>query len=134
VILHGRLNKTDPGQYETFLSLYRDAHFFIMPSRQEAYGIVYCEAAAFGRPAIAAQTGAWERSSATTGRACCSRWKPRRPTMRTVSLRYGRSRKPMWRCRAARKNYEVNLNWHSWGGIVENAVREAVAKRLTAAG
>jgi glycosyltransferase involved in cell wall biosynthesis len=57
VILHGRLNKTDPGQYETFLSLYRDAHFFIMPSRQEAYGIVYCEAAAFGRPAIAAQTG-----------------------------------------------------------------------------
>jgi hypothetical protein len=40
----------------------------------------------------------------------------------------------MWRCRAARKNYEVNLNWHSWGGIVENAVREAVAKRLTAAG
>ncbi|WP_292960598.1 glycosyltransferase family 4 protein [Novosphingobium sp. UBA1939] len=135
VILHGRLNKTDPGQYETFLSLYRDAHFFIMPSRQEAYGIVYCEAAAFGRPAIAAQTGGVGTivGDDRTGLLFPLEATPADYADRILAL-WSQPEAYVAMCRAARKNYEVNLNWHSWGGIVENAVREAVAKRLTAAG
>ncbi|HEY5813139.1 MAG TPA: glycosyltransferase, partial [Terrimicrobiaceae bacterium] len=37
--------------------LYRSALFYFMPSRAEAYGIVYCEANAFGLPCLAADTG-----------------------------------------------------------------------------
>lgn len=135
VILHGRLNKTDPGQYETFLSLYRNAHFFIMPSRQEAYGIVYCEAAAFGRPAIAAQTGGVGTivGDDRTGLLFPLDATPADYADRILAL-WSQPEAYVAMCRAARKNYEVNLNWHSWGGIVENAVREAVAKRLAAAG
>lgn len=135
VILHGRLNKTDPGQYETFLSLYRNAHFFIMPSRQEAYGIVYCEAAAFGRPAIAAHTGGVGTivGDDRTGLLFPLDATPADYADRILAL-WSQPEAYVAMCRAARKNYEVNLNWHSWGGIVENAVREAVAKRLAAAG
>lgn len=135
VILHGRLNKTDPGQYETFLSLYRNAHFFIMPSRQEAYGIVYCEAAAFGRPAIAAQTGGVGTivGDDRTGLLFPLDATPADYADRILAL-WSQPEAYVAMCRAARKNYEANLNWHSWGGIVENAVREAVAKRLAAAG
>ena len=37
--------------------LFARSHFFVMPSRAEAYGLVYCEAAAFGVPSVATSTG-----------------------------------------------------------------------------
>ncbi len=36
---------------------FRTAHFFILPTRFEAYGIVFCEAAAYGLPALGTRTG-----------------------------------------------------------------------------
>jgi glycosyltransferase involved in cell wall biosynthesis len=38
-------------------TLFSESHFVVLPSRAEAYGIVLCEAAAFGLPAIASRTG-----------------------------------------------------------------------------
>lgn len=57
VHLHGRINKSDRQDYARLIELYAKSHFFVMPSRQEAYGIVLCEAAAFGRPAVVQATG-----------------------------------------------------------------------------
>jgi glycosyltransferase involved in cell wall biosynthesis len=37
--------------------LYARSHFFIMPSRAEAFGIVFAEASTFGVPCLAAQVG-----------------------------------------------------------------------------
>ena len=37
--------------------LYRRSHFFIMPSRAEAFGLVFAEANAFGVPCLAANVG-----------------------------------------------------------------------------
>jgi glycosyltransferase involved in cell wall biosynthesis len=37
--------------------LFARSHFLVMPSLAEAYGLVYCEAAAYGVPAVAAHTG-----------------------------------------------------------------------------
>ena len=37
--------------------LFAESHFLVLPSRAEAYGIVLCEAAAFGLPVIASHTG-----------------------------------------------------------------------------
>jgi len=37
--------------------LYQDAHFLFVPSRAEAYGIVFCEANAFGVPCITTYVG-----------------------------------------------------------------------------
>jgi glycosyltransferase involved in cell wall biosynthesis len=37
--------------------LYRRSHFFIMPSRAEAFGIVFAEASAFGVPCLATRVG-----------------------------------------------------------------------------
>lgn len=37
--------------------LYERSHFFIMPSRAEAFGIVFAEASAFGVPCLATQVG-----------------------------------------------------------------------------
>lgn len=51
------LDKSDPDQRATLEQLFVDADFLILPSRAECYGIVFCEAAAFGVPALGPAVG-----------------------------------------------------------------------------
>ncbi len=51
------LNKNVPQEKKMFADLFLDSSFFILPTRQEAYGIVFCEAGAYGVPSIATSTG-----------------------------------------------------------------------------
>ncbi len=53
----GFLDKNDPAQLARLQELLRTADFLIVPTRFEAYGIVFCEAAAYGVPALATRTG-----------------------------------------------------------------------------
>lgn len=57
VRLRGFLRKSVPGELEALRRLYRDAHFFLLPTRWEPFGHVFTEAAAFGVPSIATQVG-----------------------------------------------------------------------------
>jgi len=57
VRLHGFLRKSVHSELQRLLRLYRDAHFFFLPTRWEPFGHVFTEAAAFGVPAIATQVG-----------------------------------------------------------------------------
>jgi glycosyltransferase involved in cell wall biosynthesis len=55
--IYGRIDrKTDEGK-SLFDSLFESAHFLIVPSRVECYGVVFCEAASFGVPSISTRTG-----------------------------------------------------------------------------
>src|SRR6266567_2171141 len=51
------LDKNDERQVREIEKLYAMADFLILPTRSEAYGIVFCEAGAFGLPIITTQTG-----------------------------------------------------------------------------
>lgn len=51
------LDKNQPGERATLDALYADAHFLFVPTRRECYGIVFCEAACFGTPVVATDTG-----------------------------------------------------------------------------
>ncbi len=51
------LDKNDREQRNRLDQLYRDADFFLLPTRADCYGIVFCEAAAHGLPSIAPATG-----------------------------------------------------------------------------
>lgn len=57
VVAHGFLGKGDPDQRRRLEDLLARASFLIVPSRQEAYGLVFCEAGAYGLPSLATQTG-----------------------------------------------------------------------------
>jgi glycosyltransferase involved in cell wall biosynthesis len=52
---YGFLSKTSASQ--RLADLFSHATFLIVPSRQEAYGIVFAEASAFGTPSLATRTG-----------------------------------------------------------------------------
>ena len=50
------LDKSKPEELALFQDLYRQAHFMMMPSF-ESYGFAFCEASAFGLPALCAKVG-----------------------------------------------------------------------------
>ncbi len=51
------LDKNDPAQRQDLSRHYLGADLFLLPTRQECYGVVFCEAAAHGVPVIATATG-----------------------------------------------------------------------------
>jgi glycosyltransferase involved in cell wall biosynthesis len=57
VEVHGFLDKSRIDERSKLDLLYREAHVFVLPTRAECYGIVFCEAAAYGLPVIAPRTG-----------------------------------------------------------------------------
>jgi glycosyltransferase involved in cell wall biosynthesis len=54
---HGLLSRANHAELAKLESLFRQAHFLFVPSRAEAYGMVYCEGNAFGLPGLATATG-----------------------------------------------------------------------------
>ena len=119
------LDKFDPEAGEAFARVFADADLMILPTRAECYGMVFCEAAAFGVPSIAAATGGTTeavREGATghtlpldaDGRAYAA-------LIRAILDEPGR----MDALRtSARDEFEIRLNWDAWG--------EAVTGRLAA--
>ncbi|MDR0613293.1 MAG: glycosyltransferase family 4 protein [Dysgonamonadaceae bacterium] len=54
---HGFISKETTEGCEKLNELFTNAHFFLLPTRAECYGLVFCEAASFGLPGIATKTG-----------------------------------------------------------------------------
>ena len=57
IVREGFLSKSDPAQRARMDEHLRTADFLILPTRFEAYGIAFCEAAAYGIPALGTRTG-----------------------------------------------------------------------------
>jgi glycosyltransferase involved in cell wall biosynthesis len=57
VELLGFLDKQSVAGRAQIAALYLESHFLIVPSRAEAYGVVFCEANAFGVPCLATEVG-----------------------------------------------------------------------------
>lgn len=57
VLVHGFLSKDRPDDARKLEALYAESDFFVMPTRGEAQGIVFNEAAAFGLPVAATDVG-----------------------------------------------------------------------------
>lgn len=57
IVREGFLSKDDQQQRARMEEHLRSADFFILPTRFEAYGIAFCEAAAYGVPALGTRTG-----------------------------------------------------------------------------
>lgn len=57
VINHGFISKSSTDGVSRLENIIKLSHFLFLPSQAEAYGLVFCEAAAYGLPSISTQTG-----------------------------------------------------------------------------
>lgn len=121
------LDKRRPEDRRTYEELWRSASFFVLPSRQETFGAVFCEAAAHGVPALAARTGG-VADAVEDGRS--GFLLP--PEARGDA--YAERIAAVWRpdpyrelVRSSRDRYEGTLNWGRWGERVAPLVEAAAA-------
>lgn len=110
------LNKNIPEERVRFNTLLLSADFLFLPTRKEAYGIVFCEACAFGLPSITTDTGGVTQivrdnlnGFALPESAGASDYAT---TIAEVWLDQEAYRRLV---RSARNDYDTRLNWDTWG-------------------
>jgi glycosyltransferase involved in cell wall biosynthesis len=57
VVNHGFISKASGEGIQKLERLFSESHFLIVPSRAEAYGLVFCEASSFGLPSLSTNVG-----------------------------------------------------------------------------
>lgn len=129
VKIAGFLNKRDPEQRKRLSRLFLDAHFFIFPTRAEAFGVVVAEASAHGLPTLGANTGGVPGvlrdgengrllPPASDGRAYAE-------MIRAVLADPDEYPKLV---RGSRDLYERELNWDAWGKAMRKVFSTVLAK------
>ena len=131
------LNKEIPEEKEKLEELYRNASFLILPTRFEAYGIVFCEASAYGVPSIAPETGG-------TAGAIKDEVNGILVSKDAKAEEYAEAITNIWEDKkryrelseSSRKLFEDKLNWDAWARTIIkeyqslNNVRQEVRKAV----
>lgn len=119
----GYLNKQDPEGRRRFEAVWDDADFFVLPSRCEAAGIVFCEAAAHGLPVLTTRTGGipsivvdGENGFTLPAAAGGAEYAERIAELANNAETYADL------CRSSRKAFDQRLNWDRWGARVADIV------------
>ena len=123
------LNKSIPDQRARFEELWRDADLFILPSRFEAAGLVFCEASAYGLPIVAADTGGISSlvREGKNGYTIGHEDEPEGYIERIIGLAedpeaYGQL------AVSARAEFDERLNWDTWGRTVGEQIRRVLGE------
>ena len=118
------LDKNDREQRNRLGQLYRDADFFLLPTRADCYGIVFCEAAAHGVPSIAPATGGvpCAVSDGETG-ILLPPSATKADYAKVISETFANPDRLGRLKRSSRDAYETRLNWQAWGQRVSNLIR-----------
>jgi glycosyltransferase involved in cell wall biosynthesis len=134
------LDKTFAADRQRMHELWRDSHLFFMPTRAEAFGMVFCEAAAYGLPTVTTAVGGVP-SAVAAGESGLVLPLEATATDYANELCQLLTNPDDYRAlaRGARRRYEQVLNWSVWGKRVyeialQVAEQTAQAEALAHAG
>lgn len=118
------LDKSDREQRNRLDQLYRDADFFLLPTRADCYGIVFCEAAAHGVPSIAPATGGVPCAIRNGETGLLLPPKATKADYAAVIFETFANPGQMARLRqSSRDAFESRLNWQAWGRRVSDLIQ-----------
>ncbi|MFN8360203.1 MAG: glycosyltransferase family 4 protein [Candidatus Kapaibacterium sp.] len=110
------LNKNNPGERLKFNELLLTSDFLFLPTRKEAYGIVFCEACAFGLPSITTATGGVTQIIRDTVNGYALQESAGAQEYATVIAELWSDRPAYLRLvQSARHDFDTRLNWNAWG-------------------
>lgn len=121
------LNKNEQEDREKLNHLLFDADFLLLPTRHECFGIVFCEASAFGLPVITTDTGG---VSSAVRNGANGFMLP----LEAKGYDYAALIRSIFNddstyaelVRSSRFEFDNRLNWDMWGKAVRNAIEEIV--------
>ena len=125
------LDKNDAEDRERLLALFLESHFLLVPTRAEKYGKVFCEANAFGLPAIGAAVGGvteiirdGENGYALPLEACGEQY------AKLIAEVYADPKRYAALVRSSRQAYEDRLNWDVWGRGMQECLKTVLPPEL----
>lgn len=126
------LDKNDAKQREKLAGLFLAADFLLLPTRSECFGIVFCEASAFGLPIIATDTGGVSAAVRDGENGCLLPSSARGAEFaEVVRLLYQDQRRYEQMVRSGRAAFEDRLNWDTWAekatGLITDMLRKTRA-------
>ena len=124
------LDKNDDEQRQKLAMLYMQSDFFILPTRNECFGIVFCEASAFGLPCIATRTGGVSEVIQDGINGFTLPYDARGDTYAELIARLYCDT-PMYKqlVQTSRQRFETWLNWDTWGQVTSQALLEMLCQR-----
>ncbi len=123
------LDKAKKDHLKVLNDILNESHFLVLPTRFDAYGIVFCEASAYGVPSIAADVGG-------VGQPVCEGKNGFLLPLDATVQDYAEKIKSVFNDRenyirlraSSRREFETRLNWDVWGErvnpILESTVKE----------
>lgn len=121
----GMKDKNNPKEYNEFYDIFSSADLFIFPTKAECHGIVNCEAAAYGLPIFANNTGG-------VGDYCIDGVNGRCLPVTSRGEEYAKAiydalstGKMAEYSTNSRKLYVEKFNWQSWGNRVLPIIQKA---------
>lgn len=128
VTFHGFLDKNVPADHERIKSLFAAAHVFFLPTRFDALGIVFAEAASFATPAVSYRTGGVPSMvvDGETG-VLLEEGAPAQAFADALVALLSDRRRYVRMCYAAQEVSHRRLNWTAWAAEVRRAVEAQLA-------
>ena len=123
------LDKSKPADLETLCKILSESHFLVLPTKFDAFGIVFCEASAYAVPSITADVGGVSQA-VMDGKngfllpadATPNDYAEKIKTVFNDKENYLKLRQ------SSRKEFETRLNWDVWGEKVNKILEDVVNK------
>jgi len=123
------LDKNDDHQRHELEMLYQKADFLIVPSRQEAFGIVFCEASAYGIPSLTASTGGTSDAVYNGKNGFILPYDARGQAYAEIIAEiYGDDSRYSQLVKSSRRVFEDLLNWNHWGTSVQQLLLQILSQ------
>ncbi len=124
------LDKNDEDQRRKLEKLYMQSDFFLLPTRNECFGVAMCEANAFGLPVITTQTGGVPEVIRNGENGFILPYSAKGEHYAEIIARtYRDASHYNHLVRASRAAYDERLNWDAWGIATKNVLMEMFTRR-----
>lgn len=130
----GFLDKNNLIQKQMIDNLYMSSDFFMLPTRFECAGIVFCEASAFALPILTSSTGGVETYAKHGMNAIVATLDDDEEFYaEMITKLWGDSAAYRSLCAGAWQYYSEELNWETWGKRVIKILTDRVAQGISQA-
>lgn len=124
------LDKKIESQRKEMESLFETSDFLFLPTRGEAYGMVFCEASSFGLPSITTDTGGVGGAVTEGVNGFMLPPEARGAEYAELIARvYGDDQLYANLVQSSRVAYEETLNWDAWGKTVTAVIHEMLEQK-----
>ncbi len=119
------LDKNNPEQYRQLEQLYLKSDFLLLPTRNECFGLVFCEANAFGLPIITTHTGGVPEVVKDGQNGFVLPVSDRGPAYAEIIARlYQDEQRYADLVVSSRAAFDDRLNWDAWGIATSHLITE----------